>query len=291
MQLAIHTGAHFCEEERLIKCLLRNKSEFSKQGIATPGPGKYRKLLKETLGAMKESPAAEGARDVLLDMIIDEENADRLILSHAHLFGAPRAGVRNGMMYPTGPERMGQLRRLFPGDEIEIFMAMRNPATFLPAMFASSPKTTMASYLGTTDPCEIRWSDTIHAIREAVPNMPITVWCNEDTPLIWAQIIREIAGLDLGAEIVGPYDLLADIMSPEGMQRFEAYLKSHPNMTEIQKRRVISAFLDKFALEGEIEEELDVPGWTEDLMDEMTEIYDEDMLEIQRIPGVTMIAP
>ena len=44
-------------------------------------------------------------------------------------------------------------------------------------------------------------------------------------------------------------------MSKEGMQRFAAYLKSHPDMTEIQKRRVISAFLDKFALEEEIEEE------------------------------------
>ena len=62
------------------------------------------------------------------------------------------------------------------------------------------------------------------------------------------------------------------------MQRFAAYLKSHPDMTEIQKRRVISAFLDKFALEEEIEDELDLAGWTKDLMDDMTDAYDEDML-------------
>ncbi len=75
------------------------------------------------------------------------------------------------------------------------------------------------------------------------------------------------------------------------MQRFAAYLKSHPDMTEIQKRRVISAFLDKFALEEEIEDELDLAGWTKDLMDDMTDVYDEDMLEVQRIPGITLIAP
>ncbi len=80
-------------------------------------------------------------------------------------------------------------------------------------------------------------------------------------------------------------------MSKEGMQRFAAYLKSHPDMTEIQKRRVISAFLDKFALEEEIEVELDLAGWTKDLMDDMTDVYDEDMLEVQRIPGITLIAP
>lgn len=75
------------------------------------------------------------------------------------------------------------------------------------------------------------------------------------------------------------------------MQRFAAYLKSHPDMTEIQKRRVISAFLDKFALEEEIEDELDLAGWTKDLMDDMTDVYDEDMLEVQRILGITLIAP
>ena len=75
------------------------------------------------------------------------------------------------------------------------------------------------------------------------------------------------------------------------MQRFAAYLKSHPDMTEIQKRRVISAFLDKFALEEEIEDELDLAGWTKDLMDDMTDVYDKEMLEVQRIPGITLIAP
>ena len=80
-------------------------------------------------------------------------------------------------------------------------------------------------------------------------------------------------------------------MSPEGMKRFETYLKSHPDMTEMQKRRVISAFLDKFALDEEIEEELNVAGWDDQLMDDTTDVYDEDMLEVQRIPSVTLIAP
>lgn len=291
MQLVLHTGAHFTEEERLMKCLLRNKSEFSKQGIAVPGPGKYRRLLKQTLDALKAAPASDGARDVLLDAIMDEENADRLILSNAHFFCAPRGAVRGGVLYPTAAEKMLQIRELFPHDGIELFMAMRNPATLLPVMFEHSPKTSISNYIGISDPCDIRWSDTINSIHNTVPDISITVWCNEDTPLIWAQIVRDIAGLEPGDDVVGDFDLLQEIMSGEGMKRFEAYLKSHPNMTEIQKRRVISAFLDKFALEEEIEEELDLAGWSEELMDDMTEVYDEDMLEVQRIPGVTLITP
>ena len=62
-------------------------------------------------------------------------------------------------------------------------------------------------------------------------------------------------------------------------------------MSEIQKRRVIAAFLDKFAQEDAIEEELDMPGWSEELIDQLTEIYDDDLYAIQRIPGINLITP
>ncbi len=291
MQIVLHTGAHFTEEERLLKCLLRNKEDFAKRGVSVPGPSKYRKMFRETFNALQSAAPAPGARDVLLDAILDDEAADRVILSHPHIFGAPRASLRMGLLYPNATDRMAQMAQLFPHDEIEMFMAIRNPATFLPAVFGVSPKDDLDEFLGGVDPADVRWSDTLNAIRAAAPGISITVWCNEDTPMIWAQIIREMAGLEHGEKIIGGFDLLSEIMSPEGMKRFRAYLKSHPVMTEMQKRRVIAAFLDKFALEDEIEEELDMPGWTEDLVDEMTEVYDEDIFNIQRIPGVTLIAP
>ena len=80
-------------------------------------------------------------------------------------------------------------------------------------------------------------------------------------------------------------------MSREGMQRFRAYIDSHPNMSEIQKRKVIAAFLDKFALEEEIEEELDMAGWTEELVEELTALYDEDMDLVAQLPGITFLSP
>ena len=39
----------------------------------------------------------------------------------------------------------------------------------------------------------------------------------------------------------------------------------------------------------EIEEELDIPGWNEAMVDTLTETYDDDMWEIERVPGVTVI--
>lgn len=291
MQVILHTGAHYTDEDRLMKCLLRNKADFAKRGIAVPGPGKYRKLLKDTFEALKDGTPSPEARDVLMDAMLDDEKADRLILSNTHFFGAPRAAVRRGILYPMAPARIVNMRQLFPYDQVEIFMAIRNPTSFLPAVFNHSPKDQFEDFMGGVDPREIRWSDTLALIREAAPDVPITVWCNEDTPLIWAQIIRDLAGLEHGEKIIGGFSLLTDIMSQEGMKRFRGYLKEHPVMTEMQKRRVISAFLDKFAIEEELEEELDLPGWDDQLVEEMTDIYDDDVFRIQRIPGVQMITP
>ena len=291
MQLVLHAGAHFTEEDRLLRCLLKNKQAFSDKGVAVPGPGKYRALLRDTLVAMIDAPPAPDARDVLLDVILDDEVADRVILHHVFLFGAPRASVRDGMMYCLAPERMAQFAALFPNDEVELFLAMRNPATFLPALFRQAPQDDMNTFLRGHDPLAVKWSDTMAAIRSAAPQVPITTWCFEDMPMIWAQIIRDMAGLEHGEKIIGGFDLLGDIMTDEGMKRFRTYLQSHPTMSEVQKRRVIAAFLDKFAIEDEIEEELAAPGWSEETIDRMTEIYEEAVLAVGRIPGVTLIAP
>jgi hypothetical protein len=291
MQVIVHTGAHCTDDDRLLKCLLRNKDDFAQRGIAVPGPSKYRTLLKQTFKALKHSDPAPEARDVLLDAILDNEVADRLILSNAHFFGSQRFAVTDGQLYPQAGERLRQLSALFNFDQIEVFMAIRNPATFLPALLGSASPQKLQDALGGTDPRNIRWSETLTRIREAVPDAALTIWCNEDTPLIWAQIIRDLAALDHGEKIIGGFDLLATIMSKEGMKRFRAYLHEHPVMSEMQKRRVIAAFLDKYALDDALEEELDLPGWTDDLVEEMTEIYDEDVFRIQRIPGVQVITP
>ncbi|MBB95226.1 MAG: hypothetical protein CML68_11600 [Rhodobacteraceae bacterium] len=291
MQIILHTGAHFTEDDRLIKCLLRNKEDFSRRGISVPGPGRYKKLLKDTMNAMRGTDPDDDARDVLMDAILDDEQADRMILSNAHFFGAPRSALRSGLLYPNAPEKIAQMRRLFPHDDIEIFMAMRNPATLLPAIYSESPRDELTDFLEGVDPREICWSESLTAMRVLNPAIPITVWCNEDTPLIWGPIIRAMAGLPEDTKITGGFDLLGAIISTEGMKRFRAYLKDHPEMSEAHKRRVIAIFMEKYALEDELVEELEMPGWSDELVEEMTEIYDADFEAVRMIPGVTVIAP
>ena len=291
MQVVLHAGAHITDEGKLPRCLGLNAELLAQYGTAAPDPRSYQKQVRDVLNNALAAEERDAARAALLQIADTQAPPDRLVLSSEGFFGTPKMATGQGGFYTAAEQRLRNLQGVFGHDEVELFMAICNPATFLPALLKRAKLPSMADLIGASEPSDLRWSQMITRIRQACPEVTLTIWCNEDTPLIWAEVMREMAGLDPTARMKGEHTLLAEIMTREGMARFESYLSSHPGMSEIQKRRVIAAFLDKFAKEDEIEAELDVPGWTEALVDQLTEIYDEDVFEIQRIPGVHLITP
>ncbi|QFT80416.1 hypothetical protein FIU89_07320 [Roseovarius sp. THAF27] len=291
MQVVIHAGAHMTDEDRLIETLMANREMLAEIGTDVPDPKSYRKLLRDILNTVSDRGLTAETRNEVLAAVDHDPGTDRLVLSNQAFFGTPKMAVGQGMFYPAAETRIAAFQEIFANDQLELFLGLRDPATHLPALFAKTPHDTMADFLNGVEPSAFRWSETIARFRRTFPEMPITVWCNEDSPLIWSQVVREMAGLDPHAQFEGEFALLQEIMTSAGMKRFETYLASHPGMTEIQKRRVISAFLDKFVKDEEIEEELDLPGWTAELVDTLSEAYDEDVYEIERIQGVQFIAP
>ena len=291
MQVVIHAGAHITDENRLVNTLITNRDMLAENGTNIPHPNSYRKLIRDVMQTAQQNGISEDARDVMLDAILKGSASDRLILSNPGFFGTPKMAMSAGTLYAAAEQRLQFFNTIFHQDTLELFLAICNPATFLPAIYSKTPYTSFDEFMRHADPRSVRWSEMVMRVRETYPDLPITVWCNEDLPLVWAQVLREMAGLDPITKIAGEFNLLREIMSEAGLKRFKAYVRSHPDMSEIQKRRVISAFLGKFAKEDAIEEELDMPGWTDEFIDELTEIYDEDLYVIQRIPGINLITP
>ena len=291
MQIALHAGAHATDEDRLITCLRRNHARMARSGVGVPPPSSYRKLLRDILNTAQGSGLAADARDMVLDAIGDTGGMDRLLLSNQGFFGTQKMAVSGSVLYPAAEARLGLLQQVFAGDQIELFLGLRNPAMFLPALLEGTSFATVEALLRDGDPEELRWSHLLERIRNTFPDMPVTVWCNEDTPLIWGQILREMTGTGTSVQIEGEHALLSEIMTRPGFERFEAYLAKRPDLTRTQTQRVIAAFLDKYADEEAIEVELDVPGWTAGIIDRLTEIYDADLEVLRRQDGVRVIAP
>lgn len=294
MQVVFHLGAHCTDEDRLLKCVLKNQDMLRADGIAAPGPGKYRAVLREAVLKLRGAPAPLVMQDQVQDKIMGEgQRAERLVFSNQSFLCATDKVFQQGKLYALAGERAQWLSQVFPDDEIELFLGIRNPATFVPAVYGRCKGLGFDDFLSGADPRAMRWSEVVADIRRAVPRAVLTVWANEDTPLLWTQLLAELSGLDpdAAARLEGADDFLASIMSASGMARMREYLAEHPPVNEIQRRRVLAAFLDKFALEEEVEMELDLPGWTELLVEEITEDYEEDLFRLERMPGVDFITP
>ena len=63
-----------------------------------------------------------------------------------------------------------------------------------------------------------------------------------------------------------------------------------PATVRDQRRRIVSAFLDKFALPDRVEMEFEMPGWTPDMVAAMSEAYREDIERIKAIEGISFIS-
>ncbi len=289
MRICFHIGAHETDNDQLVKSLLKNAKVLLANKVAVPGPGRYRPVINKVLDKLRGGRASPDTQDVLLEQILDADEPERLVLSSPYFLSNHPGALRNGRLYPRAAAATLGLRNLFPDNEVEFFIAVRNPATFVPALHMRLQSAPFTEYTAGIDPDMLVWSDVIRDIRAACPDAPVTVWCNEDTPLIWPEVMHRITGIAPETQLMGGFDILGRIIAREGMKRLRAYLGAHPPATEDQRRRILAAFLDKYALEDEVEEELDLPGWTPDLVAQFGEVYDDDMTELSRIDGVRLI--
>ncbi len=290
MRIAYHLGVHCTDDDRLVRTLFRNAERLEAEGIEVPDPARYRNLIRDTAIQLKGATADRGLQDSLLDQIMDGVAAERLVLSWENFLAFPAWAVR-GALYRTGGERMQAITRIFPDHSAEFHIGLRNPATYLPELHRRQRGRDYEDFIGDADPADLRWSDLIVNLIERNPQAEICVWADEDTPLIWPEVLQGVSGHSAGLQLDGRDDLLESLMSAEGLQRMRAFLASHPPQNAAQRRRVVSAFLDKFALPDQLDISFALPGWTAEMVAAMTAQYDRDMAYIATLPGVKVLTP
>ncbi len=203
----------------------------------------------------------------------------------------PQGIFADGKLYAKAEFRLPWLRNVFAGHQMEFVLGLRNPASFIPAAFAQGGgKHSYATFIGDADPDHLRWSRLITTMRQTCPDVPIKVYAFEDTPVIWGRLIREVAGVKGAVPLAGALDMIATLMKPEGITRLRSYLETHKPKNEVQFQRILGAFLDKYADPALMEDEIDLPGWDEALIERLTATYEDDLYLIEGMRGVTFIS-
>ncbi len=290
MQIAYHLGAHCTDDERLLRCLLKNRGALSAEGIAVPGPKRYRILLRDAAAQLRGRAASAETQAMLLEQILDEDGAERLVLSWDQFMGLSRYAAR-GTFYPSAGERMRAFAQLFPEAETEFHLAIRNPASFLPALYAREAGVTVAEFFGPGGPRPLRWSDTVADLRRASPGVPVTVWCDEDGPLLWPEVLQSVAGHSDRVTLAGGLDRVTDLLTGDGSEALATALAAQPPAKVEGWRGVLAEVLSRHAKPGALEVEIEMEGFDEALVADLTAAYEADMDRIAAMPGVRLLTP
>ncbi|MEM9971975.1 MAG: hypothetical protein AAF762_12880 [Pseudomonadota bacterium] len=198
------------------------------------------------------------------------------------------AAITNEGLYPKS-EKSAWLASCVPNHDVGFALGIRNPASYLPEL--ARHLQTGTSLPNPLIPDTLLWSDVIADIAAANPGREILVWCHEDTPFIWSEIMQEVTGHDPFSSLAGEFDMLETIMTEDGMERLQEFLESRNVSDQLKRRRAVAAFLEAHVIEEEIEAEIDLPGWTEETVATLTDHYEEDVTRISSMPEVTFISP
>lgn len=291
IEIAIHLETPSVDDRQLFLSLNRDRAMLTDNGVYLGRPRKYRGLIEDRISDLQGRESTLEGQQSFLKSILPRQHAGRLILSGNKYLGMPSWMLNGGRLYQNAGKNTARLRTLFPGNACDFFLPIRNPASFIPSVFLSQKEKNYEEFVGGMDLRNIRWSDVVEVILKDNPGCPISVWSNEDTPFIWSDILREITAVDLSSRFSGESDVVETIISDEGTKRLAQFLEQNPLIGELNRRKVHSIFLEYFADEDFVEEEISLPGWTGELVEELTEIYEADVEKISNMSGIKVISP
>jgi hypothetical protein len=222
--------------------------------------------------------------------MLDADGMGHVVLSWENFLSFPNWALKGGL-YPAAAERMRAFAQVFPRQEVQLMLAIRNPVTLVAGLVARQPEVAPATILAGFDPLALSWSAMLARIRLLVPGIALTVWCDEDAPLIWPEVLAAVSGEPSGVTFEAGDAALEAVMRPEGFQRLRAYMADKAHLPPARRRKVARAFLDKFGDPALMRMEIALPGWTVALVDRMTDAYHADCARIAAMPGVRVIQP
>lgn len=290
MQIVYHLGAHCTDEGNLLRVLLRNRARLAAQGIAVPEPDRYPDLLRAAAAAFAGQPHKADAA-AALRATLAPEGSTRLVLSFESFLAFPRDAVSATAFYPGAAARAQGLAGLFDASEVEFHLGIRNPATWLPALSARRRAKGQDPLPDGFDASALRWSDLVARLAAAVQGASVTVWCDEDSPLIWHRILRAVSGHPEAMEPEGALALPSGLMTAEGTRALADWFAQARPTTDAARRDGIAQVLERHALPDRMETAIDMPGWTADTVAALSAAYDADLDRIAALEGVRLLLP
>ena len=287
LHVAFHVGVHATDGDHLWRSLAQNAAALRAQGCELCENAINEPILNEALATLKGGTASAEMEEVILDALVEGEQTRRLIMSRPSFLGVPSGALSVEGMMPYAGNKMLGLANTLPNAQAEFFMGLKNPVTLINQLVARNPAHN-APLAARHDPMGRRWAPTLRHAVQALRGRRLVVWCHEDMPLIYPEVLRRLAGVEADMPLKGDMRLLDGLLTEAGVQALRAGLV--PDMGSDARRTLIETVLAAHVRPERLRAEITVPDWTPELVAGMTEAYHRDIAEIAALPGVEFIA-
>ncbi|MEM7088894.1 MAG: hypothetical protein AAF496_04920 [Pseudomonadota bacterium] len=291
MQIVIHAGVAFTDEGQLLQALMANTALLAQDRVQPLAPHDGRQFVKAASDALTNKTPITLARNNLLTSLPAHDETKRIILSSDKFLGPRRTAILHGQMYPFAAARANFVDLLLDGAEVHLCVGLVNLGFFIPKLLMSLPEDRKQAILGSTDLSCLSWLSMIEDLRDLAPGVKLTVWANEDTPLIWGDILRAMAGLPDDRTLPDEHMFLSNLLTGPGQRRLSELARQGELNDPETARNHIAAVFEETADPAQFEEELELPGWSLDIFDAFSDLYSQDLQKIQTMPDVRFIKP
>lgn len=288
--LALHIGAHKTASSHLQKTLHNNRALISAEGIRVVAPHHLRRQGR-SLSAMfnlswTESPKPRRTPHEQLAFLA--RGHKRLVITEENFVGMlfDRNGKVPLPLYPAGPERVAELVAACAPLKPQLFVAVRNPATFMASVYSQvlfgSSHIGPRTFRARNDWRQIDWADYIAKLR-AIPNVgDLYVWRQEDYHLSYRLILRRLLRWQVGGKIEALEGRVHPGLSAAAVRQ---------TLQWAQEGKTGNLAGDARALFPINEDNKSFALYARSTLDSAQEIYAAQMAQIEAIEGVTVLHP
>ncbi|MDO5643782.1 MAG: hypothetical protein Q4G26_15530, partial [Paracoccus sp. (in: a-proteobacteria)] len=258
-----HVGAYGSGMERIIRTLLSNRDALWKEGVEVPSPGRYRGVFGEALTALNGGHASNEMQEMLLDSVMDSDDAARVVLSQPAFIGMPKGAISPKGLYASAPYRLAGLSNLFPDSHVEFFIGITHPAQQVQTIVQMT-KGDYASVMAGVDPHGLLWAPLFRRLLDAVPGRRIVAWAQEDLPFTMPEVLRRMADVPPHVALQNENGILAELLPAEAFSALDTRISAAPGLGIGPRRDLIEKALADVAPSA-MEAEIALPGWSQDL--------------------------
>lgn len=292
MQVVVHIGPHRTASKHIQKHLELNRRLLEDQGTYVADRNAARDAINEAGGKILDAKDPDAIRAEMLEKIIGtRSDVKTLVLSNEYLSGRLSRPIGKALFYPRARDLVSRIRALFAGHEMRIFSAVRNPGTFIPSCYSEGVRAgdtrSFNDYISDANLPGLRWSSFLHRVQGQDEEQPLVVWRYEDYPFFWRRVIQEMTGIRNREDLIGTTEIVQQGLSLRGAELLNKFLQNHPPETPQMRASVLAEFQKLYPSSN-----VDYgPFWPADLVEGLTENYDDDWYYIERMENVMALTP